>query len=182
MTRKKRHFCDHAVLQNQELLGAKLLGSTRNTGSYSKAKSRVLQSKRLSHKWCHAAFRHLNSGSLYVGARRLSFNRIIAERIMASADRVLFSRSTDNRRHRISQPNVRSTVHQIGNRTKPFAPLGGRTISRSCQPFSATQSFRSWLWNLLSANTTPTLDTGCSSNCWSTSGATAPNGRSGRRW
>jgi len=53
----------------------------------------------------------------------------MAKWIMASEDRIVFSRSLLSRRHLPSQAKVRSTVHRIGSFTQPSAPSGRRTMT-----------------------------------------------------
>ncbi len=60
-----------------------------------------------------------------------SMKRIEASFRKASAVRLRFSQSLANRRQRLSQAMVRSTIQRFGNTTKPFCRSDRLTISVS---------------------------------------------------
>src|SRR5271154_3665604 len=59
----------------------------------------------------------------------LSISRMDASLMNARALRVRFSKSLANRRHRLSQANVRSTTQRLGRSLKPCAVSERLTIS-----------------------------------------------------
>src|SRR5947207_11070852 len=59
----------------------------------------------------------------------LSMRRIEARRRKASALWLRFSQSLARRRHRLSQPMVRSTIQRCGSTTKPLMLSGRLTIA-----------------------------------------------------
>src|ERR1700676_1500473 len=60
---------------------------------------------------------------------RRSISRMDARRRNASAVRLRFSKSLASRRHRPSQPKLRSTTHRFGRTSKPLAVSDRFTIS-----------------------------------------------------
>ena len=70
---------------------------------------------------------------------RRSMSRIMARMTNAAWDLAWFSKSLVRRRHRPSQPNVRSTIQRLGSTTKPLAASERLTIS-SGMPASARTS------------------------------------------